>query len=63
MLSFFHADNEDSDQTSRVSRLILVFVGLTRQKVRVLTLRLKEIWTVLVFAHHCILSFQTRSPV
>ena len=29
MQSFFHADNEVSDQTARIRRLILVFVGGT----------------------------------
>ena len=32
-----HADNEDSDQTAWMRRLIRVFVGCTRQKVRFLT--------------------------
>ena len=29
----FHADRQDSDQTSQMGRLILVFVGLTFNKV------------------------------
>ena len=33
-----HADNEDSDQTGRMRRLIYVFVGRTCQKVRFLIL-------------------------
>ena len=37
---FLHADNEDSDQTARMRRLIWVFFGRTCQKVRFLTLRL-----------------------
>ena len=36
---FRHADNEDSDQTARMRRLIWVFDGRTCQKVRRLTLR------------------------
>ena len=36
---FLHADNEDSDQTARLRRLIWVFVGRTCEKVRFLTLR------------------------
>ena len=35
-----HADNEDSDQTARMRRLILDFTGRTFQKVRIVTLRL-----------------------
>ena len=38
---FLHADNEDSDQTARMRRLIWVFVGRTCKKVRFLTFRLK----------------------
>ena len=38
---FLHADNEGSDQTARMRRLIWVFVGRTRPKVRFLTLRSK----------------------
>ena len=37
---FFPAENEDSDQTARILRLIWVLVGRTCQKVRFLTLRL-----------------------
>ena len=33
---FLHADNEDSDQTARVCRLIWFFVERTCQKVRLL---------------------------
>ena len=36
---FLHADNEDSDQTAQMRRLIWDFVGRARQKVRWLTLR------------------------
>ena len=36
---FLHADNEDSNQTARMRRLIWVFVGRTWQKVRFLNLR------------------------
>ena len=36
---FRHADNEDSDQTARMRRLITVFVRRTCQNVRFLTLR------------------------
>ena len=39
---FLHADNEDSDQTARMRRLIWVFVGRIYQKVRFITLRLKQ---------------------
>ena len=39
---FLYADNEDSDQTARMRRLIWVFVGRTYQKVRFLTLRNKR---------------------
>ena len=35
---FLHADNEDSDQTSRIRSIIWVIVGRTCQKVRFLTL-------------------------
>ena len=35
---FLYADNEDSDQTARMRRLIWVFVGRTCEKVRFLTL-------------------------
>ena len=35
---FLHADNEDSDQTARMRRLIWVFVGHKCQKVRFPTL-------------------------
>ena len=35
---FLHADNEDSDQTAWMRRLIWVFVGRTCQQVRFLTL-------------------------
>ena len=35
-----HADNEDSDRTARMRRLIWDFVGRTCQKVRFLTFRL-----------------------
>ena len=38
---FLHADNEDSDQITRMRRLIWVFVGRTYQKVRFHILRLK----------------------
>ena len=37
-----HADNDDSYQTARMRRLILVFVGRTCQHVCFLTLRLKS---------------------
>ena len=37
---FLHADNEDSDQTARMRRLIWVFVGRTCQKVPLLALKL-----------------------
>ena len=37
---FLDADNEDSDQTARMRRLICVFAGRTCQKLRFLTLRL-----------------------
>ena len=36
---FLHVHNEDTDQTVRMHRLILDFVGCTCQKVRFLTLR------------------------
>ena len=36
---FLHADNEDSDQTAQMRRLIWVFVGRTCQKVHFLKLR------------------------
>ena len=39
---FLHADNEDSDQTARMRRLIWVFVGCTCQKVGFRTLRLED---------------------
>ena len=37
---FLDADNEDSDQTAQMRRLILVLVGRTYEKVRFLTFRL-----------------------
>ena len=40
---FLHADNEDSNQTARMRRLIWVFVGRTCQKVRFLTLRFDDL--------------------
>ena len=43
--NFLHADNEDSDQTVRMHRLIGEFIGCTYQKVRFLELRL------IVFLH------------
>ena len=46
-IKFLHADNEDSDQTARMRRLIWVFVGRTCQKVRFLTVRL--IWFKALF--------------
>ena len=39
---FLQVDNEDSDQTARMQRLISVFIGRTYQKVCFLTLRLKR---------------------
>ena len=47
---FLHADNEDSNQTARMRRLIWVFAGRTCKKVRFLTLRfilwktMKHVW-------------------
>ena len=38
--NFLHADNEDSDQTARMRRLIWVFIGRTCKKVHFLTLLL-----------------------
>ena len=38
---FLHTNNDDSDQTAWIRRLIWVFVGRTCQMVRFLTLRLK----------------------
>ena len=38
---FLHADNEDSDRTARMRRLVCVVVGRIYRKERVLTLRLK----------------------
>ena len=35
---FLHTDNEDSDQTAQIRRLIRVFVGRMCQKVRFRTL-------------------------
>ena len=40
MESFFHVDNEDSEQTAWLHRLNRVFIGYTCQKVGVLKLRL-----------------------
>ena len=39
--NILHADNEDSDQTARMRRLIWIFDGRTCQRVRFLTMRLK----------------------
>ena len=36
---FLHADNEDSDQTAQMRRLIWIFVGRTRQEISFLTLK------------------------
>ena len=36
MFSVFRAENEESDETARMRRLITVFVGRTDQKVRFL---------------------------
>ena len=33
-VQFLHVDNETSDQTARMCRLISVFIGRTSQKVR-----------------------------
>ena len=41
--NFLHADNEYSNQTARIRRLIWVFVGRTWQKVRFLAVRRKYI--------------------
>ena len=38
---FLNADNRDSEQKARMRNLIWVFVGLTCQKVRFLTMRFK----------------------
>ena len=43
-----HADNEDSDQTARMRRLIRVFVGRVGQKVRFLKLRLINISIIVI---------------
>ena len=40
-VKFLHADNENSDLTAQVRRLIRVFVGRTWQKVHSLTMQLK----------------------
>ena len=39
-MQFLHANNEDSEQTAQMCRLILVTSGCTCQKVRFPTLRL-----------------------
>ena len=44
---FLHADNEDSDQTARMYRLIWDFDGRTCQKVRFLTLQIKYLYVKL----------------
>ena len=54
---FLHADNEDSDQTAWMHKLIWVFVGRTCQKVRFLRLRLMYCWAVR--AHDILLSSST----
>ena len=47
---FLHADNEVSNQTARMRRLIRVFVGCTCQKVRFLTFRLLSV-TIITFGN------------
>ena len=41
--TFLHADNEDSNQTARMRKLILVFVGHTCQRAHVFSLRLSSV--------------------
>ena len=45
---FLHADYEHSDLTARMCRMIWIFVGRTCPKVRFLTLRLKDQYSVRV---------------
>ena len=47
--SFLQADNEDSDQTGRMRRLICVFAGRTCHCVGFVTMRLKWCWIKLQY--------------
>ena len=53
---FFHADNEDSNQTARMRSLIWDYVGRKCQKVRFLTLRRLSV-SLLIFRIYYSISF------
>ena len=46
--NFHYAENEDTNQTARMRRLIWVFIGRTCQKVRFLTLRIPYLLTLVL---------------